>query len=206
MSTSPTSPEDDKLQFGKSWLTVIFCIFVCVEKINVQRNVTNVSMFACITVLNSRYMKLFWHDGHKIYTRNSSALGVQSNVSEDDTSQWKLWIGIHLKCIHEQGEYFVHNSKNKRNKCNNLLLYQWSKNWISFRGSWVHTRFLCGISVSQSLVFCAVFVYIIVCLLVAVLSVLWLAYAFHGIDENLKIQWRVGVGWICNKAYSNGGQ
>ena len=49
--------------------------------------------------------------------------GVQSNVNEDDTSQWKLWIGIYLKCIHEQGEYFLHNSKNKRNKCINLLLY-----------------------------------------------------------------------------------
>jgi hypothetical protein len=157
MSTSPTSPEDDNLQFGKSRLMVIFCICFCVEKINVQRNVANVSMFACITVLNSKYMKPFWHDGHTIYTRNSSALGLQSNVNEDDTSQWKLWIGIYRKCIHEQGEYFLHNSKNKRNKCINLLLYQWSKNWIPFRGSWVHTRFLCGISVSQSLVFCAVF-------------------------------------------------
>jgi hypothetical protein len=83
--------------------------------------------------------------------------GVQSNVNEDDTSQWKLWIGIYLKCIHEQGEYFLHNSKNKRNKCINLLLYQWSNNYLPFRGSWVHTHFLCGISVSQSLVFCAVF-------------------------------------------------
>ena len=40
------------------------------------------------------------------FTRNSSTLGVQSNVNENDTSQWKLWIGIYLKCIHEQGEYF----------------------------------------------------------------------------------------------------
>jgi hypothetical protein len=30
-----------------------------VEKINIQRNVANVSMFACITVLNSKYMKPF---------------------------------------------------------------------------------------------------------------------------------------------------
>jgi hypothetical protein len=157
MSTLPTSPEDHKLQFGKSRLMVIFCILFCVEKINIQRNVTNVSMFACITVLNSKYMKPFWHDGHKIYTRNSPTLGVQSNVNEDDTSQWKLWIGIYLKCIHEQGEYFLHNSKNKRNKCINLLLYQWSKNYLPFRGSWVHTRLLCGISVSQSLIFCTVF-------------------------------------------------
>jgi hypothetical protein len=157
MSTSPTSPEDDNLQFVKSGLMVIFCICFCVEKINVQRSVTNVWLFACITVLNSKYLKPFSHDGYKIYTRNSSALGVQSNVNEDDTSQWKLWIGIYLKCIHEQGEYFLHNSKNETNKCINLLLYQWSKNWLPFRGSWVHTRFLCGISVSQSLVFCAVF-------------------------------------------------
>ena len=108
MSTLPTSPEDDKLQFGKSRLMVIFCIFFfCVKKINVQRNVTTVSMFVCITVLNSKYMKPFWHDGHNIYTRNSSTLGVPSNVNEDDTSQWKLWIWIYLKCIHEQGEYFL---------------------------------------------------------------------------------------------------
>jgi hypothetical protein len=26
------------------------------------------------------------------------------------------------------------------------------------------------------------------------------------IDENLKSQWREGVGWNCNKAYSNGRQ
>ena len=31
---------------------------------------------------------------------------MQSKVNQDDTSQWKLWIGIYLKCIHEQGEYF----------------------------------------------------------------------------------------------------
>ena len=157
MSTLPTSPEDDKLQFGKSRLMVIFCILFCVEKINIQRNVTHVSMFACITVLNSNYMKLFSHNGYKIYTRNSPTLGLQSTVNEDDTSQWKLWIGIYLKCIHEQGGYFLHNSKNKRNRWINLLLSRWSKNYLPFRGSWVHTHFLCGISVSQSLVFCAVF-------------------------------------------------
>jgi hypothetical protein len=131
--------------------------FFCGEKINVQRNVTNVSMFACITVLNSKYMKPFWHDGHEIYTRNSSTLRVQSNVNEDDTSQWKLWIGIYLKCIHEQCGYFLHNSKNIRNRCINLLSYQWSKNYLPFRGSWVHNHFLCGISVFQALVFCTVF-------------------------------------------------
>jgi hypothetical protein len=76
----------------------------------------------------SWYIKPFWHDGHNIYTQNSSTLGVQSNVNEDDTRQWKLWIGIYLKCIHEQGDYFLHNSKNKRKRWINLLLYQWSKN------------------------------------------------------------------------------
>lgn len=83
----------------------------------------------------------------------------QSNVNEDDTSQWKLCIGIYryLKCIHEQGEYFLHISKNKRNRYINLLLYQSSKNYLPSRGSWVHIRFLCGIRVSQSLVLCAVF-------------------------------------------------
>ena len=100
-----------------------FLYFFCVLKLNVQRNLANVSMFACITVLNSKYMKPFWHDCYKFYTRNSSTLGLQSNVNEDDTSQWKLWIGIYLKCIHEQGEYFLHHSKNKRNRCINLLLY-----------------------------------------------------------------------------------
>jgi hypothetical protein len=163
-------------------------------------------MFACITVLNSKYMKPFWHDGHKIYTRNSSTMGVQSNVNEDDTSQWKLWIGIYLKCIHEQGGYFLHNSKNKRNRCINLLLYQWSKNYLPFRGIWIHTHILCGISVSQSLVFCTVSC-IYHCLSFGrCFSVLWLAYALHGIDENLKTQSRVEVGWNCNKAYSNGRQ
>jgi hypothetical protein len=89
-----------------------------------------------------------------MYTRNSPTLGAQSNVNEDDTSQWKLWIGIYLKCIHEQGGYFLHNSKNKRNRWINLLLYQWSKNYLPFRGSWVHTHFLCGVSVSLFLLLC----------------------------------------------------
>jgi hypothetical protein len=163
-------------------------------------------MFACITVFNSKYMKPFWHDGHKIYTRNTSALKVQSNVNEDDTSQWKLWIGIYLKCIHEQGEYFLPNSKSKRNKCIKLLLYQWSKNWLPFRGSWVHIRFLCGISVSQSLVFCAVFS-IYHCLYFGrrfVCTLTCLCISRHRWEP--KTHWRMEVGWNCNKAYCNGRQ
>jgi hypothetical protein len=156
MSTLPTSPEDDKLQFGKSWLMVIFRIFICVDKINVQGNVTNVSMFVCITVLNSKYMQPFLTWWPQNLQSELFYTGVQSNVNEDDTSQWKLWIGIYLKCIDEQGEYFLHNSKNKRNRCINLLLYQWSKNYLTLGGILIHTHFVCGISVSHSLVFCTV--------------------------------------------------
>ena len=119
--------------------------------------------------------------------------GVQSNVNEDDTSQWKLWIGIYLKCIHEQGEYFLHNSKNKRNRCINLLLYQWSKNYLPFRGSWVHIRFLCGIRVSQSLVFGTVF---------CIYHCLSFGRCFLESMRTLKLS----GGCNCNRAYSNGRQ
>ena len=118
--------EDHKLQFGKSRLVVIFCILFCVKK-KIFKEMYQ--MFQCLHASLSSIVSTcnhFWHDGHTIYTRNSSTLGVQSNITEDDTSQWKLWIGVYLKCIHEQGEYFLLNSKNIRNRCINLLLYQLS--------------------------------------------------------------------------------
>jgi hypothetical protein len=51
---------------------------------------------------------------------------LSSSGDEDDTSQWKLWTGIYVKCIHEQGGYFLHNSKNIRNRWINIHLYQLS--------------------------------------------------------------------------------
>ena len=148
----------------------------------------------------------FWHDGHTIYTRNSLTLGVQSNVNEDDTSQWKLWIGIYLKCIHEQGGYFLHNSKNIRNRCINLLLYQLSIATFP-SGAVEFTPISCVELVFLNPKFSVQYlVYIIVCLLASALSVVWLAYALHGIDENLKTHWKVEVGWHCNKTCINGRQ